>query len=161
MITRATVPETKMALEEELDMIYATPISSAPSSSSGESSKFRSPMGSHLSPCTSPILPKILAAVLPNSQGISIAPIKTPASVEVSQPINSKANQAPSATVLAQQASAVTAYDDALRLTEVCVCVCVSVCFHHIGLIILSSDTHSSGYVPGFNQQNIYNRHFP
>jgi hypothetical protein len=161
MITRATVPETKMALEEELDMIYATPISSAPSSSSGESSKFRSPMGSHLSPCTSPILPKILAAVLPNSQGISIAPIKKPASVEVSQPINSKANQAPSATVLAQQASAVAAYDDALRLTEVCVCVCVSVCFHHIGLIILSSDTHSSGYVPGFNQQNIYNRHFP
>jgi hypothetical protein len=161
MITRATVPETKMALEEELDMIYATPISSAPSSSSGESSKFRSPMGSHLSPCTSPILPKILAAVLPNSQGISIAPIKKPASVEVSQPINSKANQAPSATVLAQQASAVTAYDDALRLTEVCVCVCVSVCVHHIGLIILSSETHPSGEIPEFNQQHVYNRHFP
>jgi hypothetical protein len=118
-------------------------------------------MGSHFSPCTSPILPKILAAVLPNSEGISIAPSKKQASVEVSQPIISKANQAPSATVLAQQARAVTAYDDALRLTEVCVCVCVSVCLHHTGLIILSSDTHSSGDVPGFNQQNVYNRYFP
>jgi hypothetical protein len=172
MITRATVPQTKSALEDELDVIYATPISSAPSSSSGGSSNFRSPSSVHPSPCLSPILPKILAATLPIDRGTSVAhaPIEVvnAAPVEVSQPIISKAAQkkffaqAPSATLLAQQENAVATYNDALRHEEVCVCVCVSVCVHHIGLIIFSSDTHSSsGEIPGFNQRNIYNRHCP
>jgi hypothetical protein len=172
MITRATAPHTKLALEEELDVIYATPISSAPSSSSsGESSKFQSPVGYYRSPVTSPLAPKVLQLPETIHSGTSVAPIVVakcaakPAPVEVievpSATVPVEVIEVPSATVLAEQATAVATYNAALRIAEVCVCVCVSVCVHHIGLIILSSETHPSGEIPEFNQQHVYNRHFP
>jgi hypothetical protein len=162
MITRATVPQTKLALEQELDVIYATPISSAPSSSSGESSRFQSPFGPFRSPCTSPVVPKMLAlsdTIISIRPGTSVAPIVVTKCAAKPTPV--EVTQASFATVLAEQAIAVATYNNAVRITEVCVCVCVSVCVHHIGLIILSSDTHSSGEIPECNQQHVYNRHFP
>lgn len=70
MIFRANVTEKRVALEEELDAIYATPISSAPSScslTSGES-KSRSVFDPEHRPSTlSPIQPKRLEAVVSDS----------------------------------------------------------------------------------------------
>jgi hypothetical protein len=59
MITRANDRDKRKALEQELDGIYATPISSAPSSSSWTSGDSNSRLDNHLS-AFSPIQPKRL-----------------------------------------------------------------------------------------------------
>ena len=110
MITRAIDPESKKALEKELDGIYATPISPLPSSCSSLTSVESSPRSAATSSAMfSPLQPKCLhtcpdetVSIAPKHQ--ALLPEPKPTSVEV-----------PSAALLQeQQAIAQSEYNGAL-----------------------------------------------
>jgi hypothetical protein len=77
MISRATDSSQKTSFEIELDSIYATPISSTPSSGSSSFSESRFSSPHHDQQAFSPIQPKCLAAVVAVDQS-SVVEFKSP-----------------------------------------------------------------------------------